>query len=798
MTQWLLQTLGLGDDIALNLDRAVLGFHHPAWLWMGGVLVIPLSVWLYRRQQRNLGSISTRLSILLTVLRGAILAALFIVLAGPTLKIDCQRETRPVVALLFDHSASMDVPAGPFEDEARLVALAAAAGYPATDDTIDPETRQALNRISRMELARSVIGARTNAFLNGLADRFDLRHYTFADELVPLTPSAVGHVLPDISPHAGSATHIGSAVSELLDDMGARDVAGVVLVSDGRNTGGLSPAEAAGRASALGAPVYALVTESAPTLKDASIVDVGTSGVVTLGDTASVSVSIESEGLDGKRVNVELLDGEKVLDAKELTLNQQERQHVSLSFETTEAGSRILTIRLPPLEGEPESLHANNQDYAVVNVSRDTLRVLYLDGLPRWDFRYLKNAMRRDRGLAGRTESTPDIVLEAEQRRQAAGGAPSPIPDGVEALADYHTVVLGDVSPYLADASFQAHVAEAVQDKGVGLIVMAGPWHMPHALGESFRDLLPVRMVPSAAGLDAPVYRPFRLELTPEGMEHSVTRLYEETARNQFVWSAFPEFYWCSAVDRPAPGATVLVANRAVGGKQGSLPLVAYHYAGNGKVLFVGTDATWLWRRHAADRFFQRFWGQAIRFVARRDASRNVSTLHVAPQRVAPGQAVALELYAFGAGGKPVGKRTLHVQVGSGATTDTIDLAADPDRKGRYTGLYTADATGVFRAAYDPGPDAETVVADFLVTPSSLEHRNLRVNQAELEAVASTSGGRTVPLTELDGLADELAGEATRLRVHHEASIWDNWLTVVLVVALYGLDVGLRRLTGLP
>ena len=133
----------------------------------------------------------------------------------------------------------------------------------------------------------------------------------------------------------------------MLDDAAGRPVAGLFLFTDGQNTGGRSPAEAAGAAARLGAPVFAVPAGSSARLKDVAIVDVFTSGLVSVGDTASVSVTVESEGFDARPVKVELRDGEKLLDTKDLTLRDAEQQKVELTFKATEPGAKYLTVDRP-------------------------------------------------------------------------------------------------------------------------------------------------------------------------------------------------------------------------------------------------------------------------------------------------------------------------------------------------------------------------------------------------------------------------------------------------------------------
>ncbi len=406
----------------------------------------------------------------------------------------------------------------------------------------------------------------------------------------------------------------------MLDDAAGRTVAGILVFSDGQNTGGRSPAEAAQAALRAGAPIFAVPTASSARARDVVVTDVFTAGLVFVGDTARVSVTVASHGFDARAVKVELRDGNIVLDSKDLVLHDAEEQRVELTFSAKEVGAKYLTVAIPPQTEEPEQLRSNNSEIAFVRVTDEKLRVLFVDGLPRWDFRFLKNAMRRDHGLCGRdSQDEPVVVLESEISRRSAAERARALPRSVQELAAYHTIILGDASSRLIDSALAAALAEAVREHGVGLIIAAGPRFVPHSLDEQLHGLLPVRLQSKTGGLDAPVYKPFQVELSPDGALHEVMRLYDDPGRNQAAWSQMPAYYWCAAAERPAPAATVLAWNPNYVGRFGKLPILAYHYAGRGRVFFVGTDSTWLWRRNVGDRFFYKFWGQAIRFVSRRD-----------------------------------------------------------------------------------------------------------------------------------------------------------------------------------
>jgi hypothetical protein len=799
MLTWLLKTIGINDEFVRHLDSVSVHVQHPAVLGVGLALVVPVGVYIYLRQRRNLASVPFGLRSALTATRVAVLVLLVAVLADPYLRLDYEKENKPIVALLFDHSQSMQLPAGPFEKEQEMTRIAAAAGYQTPDGRVEPEARKALNRIGRAKLAQNVVQHMAGPLLEPLAKKFDVQYYAFDREARRLTADPAHPELPDPPNPGGPNTYVGDAVTTVLNEAaGRQQVAGIVLLTDGQNTGGRSLAEVAQAAAAAATPIYTVPVGTSSRLRDVAVVDVFTSGLVSVGDTARVAVTLESTGFDNRAVTVELREGEQLLDSKDLVLQSKEQQQVELTFQAKKPGPHYLTVQVPPQPEEPDYLRTNNTDIAFVRVSDEKLRVLYADGLPRWDFRFLKNAMRRDHGLGGRASAEPDIVLEAEWRRRPPEQQAAALPRTVKDLAEYHTIILGDASPQLLNSRFIGALAEAVRDKGVGLIVAPGPLAMPQAFDERLRKLLPVRLR-RAAGMVPPIpAKPFRLELTPDGSVHEAMRFYDDPGRNQNAWSNLPPFYWCTAAERPAPGATVLAWEPQYANAYGKLPVIAHQYAGKGRVLLVGTDSTWLWRQNVGDRFFYKFWGQSIRFVARRDqAGAHKSWMDVRPLRAQPGEPAQVELMAFTADGTPRDEAKLSVQVSDGKSAAAVDLAADPATKGRYTGKFPLQNTGEYQVTFDPGGGAEPLVGKVrvLVAPEELRHPN--VNRPVLEQLATASGGRLVELPDLATIADRLQGETKLQRSQREATLWDNWLLLAVLVGIFSVDVGIRRLTGL-
>ena len=760
---WFLQSIGVEGEVLEHLDQAQLAFQRPAVLWLGLLILIPAAYLIWRRQQ-NLETPSPRFRLMLNLARVFVLLLILLILSGPYLRLDLTVQKKPVLAILLDNTQSMQLPIEP-------------------DAGGDSPTRYA-----RAQAAL----ADEQSTLTELAEDYDLRLFEFADELQPLAIEDVSQTKTT----PGSSSYIGKVLQQAVDDAGGKSIAGVVLISDGQNTGGPSVSEAAHLAAQADAPVFAVPVDSDSPLGDVSIVDVDTSALVTVGDTVRVNVAIESTELDGETVVVELKEGDRLLDTEQLVLDSTRPQRVELTFEAERVGAGYLDVHIPELVAEPRELHANNTDTAFVRITDEKLRVLVLDGHPRWDFRFLKNALNRDSGLAGRDDQPPDLIVETEWTRWSEQRQQDSLPRTVEALSEYHTIVLGDVSPELLDSSFRELLIEAVREKGVGLIVAAGPNAMPHRFDAEFQSLLPVRMQ-AKSGLDAAAYEPFKIELAADSMLHDGMRLREDATRNRRAWEELPEFFWCAAAQRPAAGATVLAWNASARGRFGKLPLMAWHHAGEGKVMFVGTDATWRWRLNVADRYFYKFWGQSIRFVAREDQLGKKSWIAVHPVQVGVGEEAEIELWAFDEEGSPLEASTQRVTLAGAETTETVKLAADAETPGRYTAKFTPTEAGAHRLMYQPGGEAEPAQATIQARLAPDEYRHPHVDRATLELLAATSGGALLELEELSTLPERVRGEPHLEQIHREATIWDNWLMLLMLTSVYVTDIGMRRLTGL-
>ena len=126
MLESLLRSIGVADEMVINISDTHIAFQRPLWLY-ALLLVIPAGWFIYDRQRSNLGTVRRGFRVALTATRVFVLAILILVLASPVLRLTEEIDKKPILAVVFDASQSMQLPAGPFETDEERLAVARAA-----------------------------------------------------------------------------------------------------------------------------------------------------------------------------------------------------------------------------------------------------------------------------------------------------------------------------------------------------------------------------------------------------------------------------------------------------------------------------------------------------------------------------------------------------------------------------------------------------------------------------------------------------------------------------------------------
>ncbi|GAG35979.1 unnamed protein product, partial [marine sediment metagenome] len=247
-------------------------------------------------------------------------------------------------------------------------------------------------------------------------------------------------------------------------------------------------------------------------------------------------------------------------------------------------GTFRYTVEIPP--AEDEVIVDNNRYEFLVEVADKRLPVLYLEGSPREEYRFLRRALFRDKDfriasilrIAGPKPfilqgAEPEDGLELPQRGVPASKAPNGYPKTKKHLYNFEAVILGDIeATYLTKK--QLAITEAfVRERGGGLLMLGGvnSFNRGKYQGTVIEQMLPVVLPRPDVGYQQ---REFKIAMTKEGEKHPVMRQSENLLVNRNIWSKAPTLVGYNPIKQKKPGAEILAADA----KSGNPVLVVQNY----------------------------------------------------------------------------------------------------------------------------------------------------------------------------------------------------------------------------
>lgn len=846
--RWLLQKL-LGLDPSVADPNADLGFRLGApWgaLWMvllvlAGVVV--LSAVIYRQEGRPIG---LPFRGLLVFLRAAVLAILVLLLCEPILQVEQVELSKPYVVFMVDTSQSMNLH-DRFPEEAVRDDKGNVVRRPDVDRARDalPENWKSPEGATRKDLDRAALGKLSridfvNAFLKdkdseprgSLEKRYKVQFYEFADDLRPIYNREVGapplrpeeEVRPGLSQALGSETRLGDCLRRALNDLRGQAVAGVVLFTDGRSNAGDSPGEVAKMAALRGVPLFPVG------VGDRKICDIEVRRVeaperVFANDYVSFTATLVQKGYPGQRIRVRLTQGGKELDSKEVALPEDGKPfQVELRHKPEATGKMDFVVESD--RRADELVDDNNSAVHTLNVIEGKIKVLYVEGQdqPRWEYRFLKHAMMRDHTLLVST-----LLAQGDGKFFYDGNYPEDrkmegYPDTQKEIESYDVIVFGDLDPeILTENQMKLTLKFVGEDHRGGFLMIAGQHHapakyFPRTAKHPLAPLIPVAVDTADEGylemsgrVLTETYKP---KVSAAGWQSPILRLENDELANQSLWTKTPEeggglpgFFWYFPVPKALPNATVLLRHPTAKarGQQEERPLLVTARYGEGLTMFLGTDEFWRWRFARGDRYFYRFYAQAIQFLASgRGGSSRKSVLLTDRAAYSLGERIAVSAEIKVASGeeyKPYEAEsvTMHYEMEGAGEQPAVKLNRVQGSPGRFEGSFTPKGRGKYHAwlpsvALDSA-EKRGGECDFEVKLPQLEYEDPRMDEEGLKSLAERGGrgGRFLYLDEARRLGDLITEPEHRTPVPQEFPLWDNWRLFLLFSVVIVVEWVLRK-----
>jgi uncharacterized membrane protein len=721
------------------------------------------AVWiLYRKTTIAAGR---RLRTLLIALRLATLAILLVCLLQPML-ITSRPVSQPTdIAVLMDNSRSMTIRD---MDEGR----------------------------SRRDVAVDLLYGE-NGLVNRLEDDFQLHTFGIGYGADPISGAG------DLNFEA-ARTSLAEGLRQVRRTLKGLPLAAVVLISDGGDNSTPDPVREARILEALDIPVFTVGIGKSILPKDREITRVAVARTVMEESIFNVNVTVRSRGYAKQGFDIIIEKGGRVVASKTVLPgdSQATRRH-TLELTAEDDGPQVYVVRIP--EEADELIVQNNRRAFLVTESRRQADILYIEGHPRHEYKFIRRAAEGDKTLRLATflKTGPHKFLRQgiESRQELATG----FPDSKEMLFKYAAIVLGDIPGSFFSADQLAMIRQFVAERGGGFLMLGGST----AFEENFMtspiaDVLPVTLLGSAQippQLLEPAAEKFSLRLTAEGEHSALLRLGLDGAMNRGLWEKMPQLQGINVTGPAKPGATVLAVHPTLRLRQEPLPVIAYERYGRGRSMVIATASTWRWQMLLPheDMSHERFWRQVLRWLAV-PAPAPVE-LSLDRDSYGAGEPVQVRVQVRNRDYEPVNDATVWLKLTDSAG-DIRDLRLEwvLDDAGTYTGSVNVSREGIYQlevAATLPSGEVHEASTHFLAAEPVAEFIHADTDTDLLEKVASVSGGKFYTVNQAERLTNDLKHLQKVVPVDVETDIWDMPIVLMLLFGLLAVEWLIRRRKGM-
>jgi len=574
------------------------------------------------------------------------------------------------------------------------------------------------------------------------------------------------------------------------------DLRAIILLSDGDYNLGKNPIESATALARREVPIYAVGVGSETFLPDVELMSVLAPSYALINERVSAVITLQNHLPREVKTTISITGPGGATGSKNVTLPAMAQVQEMVVFTPPAEGAGDFKVSIP-VERE-EVFPNNNEKTFPLAVRKETLRVLVVDSQPRWEFRYLRNALMRDPGVQVNT-----ILFNPQIGMGEGNGYLSDFPSKKEDLQGYDVVFLGDIG--IGDGMLKKEQAELlrglVEQQASGLVFLPGPLGREKSLIDSpLGDLLPVEL-DFSKGTGYASAAESRLELTFRGRDHWLTMLATDPNANQAVWRGLPGFYWYAPVVKAKPGAEVLAVHEAARHPQyGRYPLLVTRAAGNGKVLFMGTDSAWRWRKGVEDTYHYRFWSQVVRWMShqRHLAQDEGIRFFYTPEQPRRGDKVRLNATVLDKLGAPIGNAKVLVNLkGPNGASETVELNSDDTEWGVHTGTFVPREGGKWEVEVACEAAGRKMKSSLDVTVPVLEKEGLPAKLDVLREISSLTNGKLVAPTDLGQMISSLSVLPERKPEELRWRLWcDPWWCAALLIAFATYWVG-RKIGGL-
>jgi len=622
----------------------------------------------------------------------------------------------------------------------------------------------------------SLAARQVEQYLKRLQTAFEVKLYWFDTRAHEAKPGA----WPDPK---GEATNITRAVKDVLGSAQLIDTTGVILMSDGLHNAGGNVAD---DIAALGPPrIYTVGIGTDLTAQsgyqDISIENILAPEESTVNNLTKITVDVEAIGLADRSIEVELRENDQPLASAPLRLDGVPgSQGVTLTLTPEKVGRHTYTVRIRPDPAERRS--ENNQREVHLLVTDPKIRVLYVEGVVRPEYKPLKSVLETDPNV----EVLSLVQVKRGEFLQAGtmtGITLAGFPQTLEDMRKFDVFIIGDLDRSYFSAQQLANLKMAISE-GRGLVMVGGynSFGPGGYEGTPMEEILPVLVGPRGIGQET---TPFVLKLTPEGANHAI--FYGTKDFFQYQSSAprerLPQLKGCNILGRAKPGASILAEHPDRTNENGPLAVLVVHNYGKGRAAAFAADTTYQWylpfRALGRESPYLKFWGQMVRWLADKEVKEQTAQpgveLLVRKPFYNPGETVLVRAKVRAEEGRATNfASTTGVLLGPGNERKSLSLPLALGSVGVYETTLEPLDPGKYKVLVEATKDGISLgkqEVEFSVGRPNQEFDRLSIDRALLKKVAERTQGDYYEPAAFGDLVDRLRATTIKENIHREIGI---------------------------
>jgi uncharacterized membrane protein len=654
---------------------------------------------------------------------------------------------------------------------------------------VDDSRSMGTSESGKTRLAQVQKVLKDDGLLDALSKKFQIRMYQFDKDIKRISDAS------GITP-AANATRIGDSLDSLMAESSSIPLGAVVLVSDGSdNTGGVD-LDTIARIRQQRVPVHTIGVGRQKLLNDVEMVDVSVPPRALPESRLNAVVTFRQFGHSRDKGRLSVRDGGKVLASQDITFKGEGlTQTESIVFNAGGAGPRALQFAIDPLPGEENT--ANDSLMRLVNVSNRKARVLYMEGEPRWEYKFIRRALEDDKSV-----EVVSMVRTTQNKIYRQGIAnpkelESGFPTTAEELFAYDGIIIGSVEASYFTPAQQDLIREFANRRGGGVMFIAGRYALAEGgwAKSNAAEMFPVRLPSSPPTF----FRDFsRVELTPAGKESVLCRLEDNADRSAARWGKIPYVANYQAVGEPKPGALELLD--VIHPDNRKSPLLVIQNYGRGRTAVFATAGSWRWKMQMDhnDTTHSTFYSQLLRWLVSETPGQVTTST---PRQVLSDETkVHFQVDARNKDYEPVTNAEVEAHLlGPAGSSEIVKLNPVANQPGIYAVDWDAANAGSYVSETvvrnDKGEVGRDVLA-FRREDGVAENFHLTQNRDLLQKLSDATSGHYYDLGDAKKLANEISYSEAGITAHEMLDLWDMPIVFLLAILLRGGEWLLRRKWG--